>query len=195
MNRGAHAHVYSCLRVCFCSKQTFLFIVCTLTESNEPQLVRQVRPRWLLLSVCNMVKQQSLSLGDSKCGDIFRELPRYPWGRCQTLKCPAPIEGSWLILISVPYGHVFIVWSHILHALCVCNKHKNSHFLPWVLYSSKFLFLSDQWKNNYVLCQHTIWTFLPTHCTCYTQFTGIFFSFYCLDQKKIKALLQVSKVD
>lgn len=102
----------------------FSFIVCTLTESNEPQLVRQVQPWWILLSACNVVRQQSLSLGGSreKCGDTFRELPKCPWARRRTLKWSA-FEGS---RISVPYGHVFIVWSHIC---VVCNKHHR----PWVL--------------------------------------------------------------
>lgn len=175
--------MYSCLRVCFCSKQTFLFIVCTLTESNEPQLVQQVRPRWLLLSVCNVVKQQSLSLRGSKCGDIFRELPRYPWGRRQTLKCSAPIEGSWLILISVPYGHAFIVWSHILHALCVINT-KTVIFCPEysILQNSCFCLFSEKTTMFSANIQYGLFCLPTVPVTPSSQ--GYFFHSTALTRKK-----------
>lgn len=162
----------------------FSFVVCTLTESNEPQLVRQVQPWWILLSACNVVKQQSLSLGGSreKCGDTFGELPKCPWARRRTLKWSA-FEAS---RIPVPYGHVFIVWSHIC---VVCNKHQVVFGPGYSSIFSKFFPLFIQWKNNYVLCQHKIWTFWPTHCPCYTQLTGIFFLVPCLDQKGKKGSL------
>lgn len=120
-----------------------------------------------------------------KCGDIFRELPR--------LRAADSLWSLTLMGMHLLCGHIYCM-------CCMCNKHKTVIFFFYFLGTLFFkiiFFIRPMEKHRCSLptCNMDFVFAYPLSLLHPVIHRDFFFHSAALTGKKIKALLQVSKVD